>query len=63
MLALIVESHPSILSGDDMQYCRQDRERIRIGASSLMKDLLPQLYEEAQPLSDNTTNNDTDVGY
>lgn len=46
LLSVIADTYPEILSSVGGQFSREDGGRVRIGASSLLKDLLPHLYTQ-----------------
>jgi deoxyribose-phosphate aldolase len=51
LLSTIIETYPQIVSSSAGLFSREDYARIRIGASSLMKNLIPQLYLDPLPTS------------
>ena len=54
LLSAIIAQHSSLMHAGDGTISRYDSDRIRIGASSLLKNLMPQVYVD-QPLGDLTS--------
>ena len=57
LLAGIFSQYPSLVCSPDGIVSRQDGERIRIGASSLMKSLIPQLYSDTTAQGESSSAN------